>query len=90
MKQLRQKWYNVSIQAKCILLMGTMLMAIWILIASVMLQLQIFTGKSSVIMNDYSDITSFLNTFSAENVSLDAYMRPIQPMNAKEDFSYRI
>lgn len=86
MKQLRQKWYNVSIQAKCILLMGTMLVAIWILIASVMLQLRIFTGKSSVIMNDYSDITSFLNTFSTENVSLDAYMRPIQPMNAKEDF----
>ena len=35
MKWLRQKWYNVSIQAKSLLLMGSMLAAAWVLVALV-------------------------------------------------------
>lgn len=86
MKWLQQKWYDVSIQAKSALLMSTMLVATWILVALVMFQLQTFSSKSSIIMNEYMDIADFMDTFSAENVSLEAYMRPIQPMNAKEDY----
>lgn len=85
MKWLRQKWYNVSIQTKSLLLMGSMLAAAWVLVALVV-QLHTFSGKSEIIMNEYMDITGFLNTFSTENVCLEAYIRPVQPLNAKEDY----
>ena len=86
MKWLRQKWYNVSIQTKSLLLMGSMLAAAWVLVALVVVQLRTFSGKSEIIMNEYMDITGFMNTFSAENVCLEAYIRPVQPLNAKEDY----
>ena len=86
MKWLRQKWYDVSIQSKSVLLMGIMLAATWVLVALVMVQLHTFSGKSSAIMGKYMDITGFMDAFSAENASLDAYMRPIQPLNAREDY----
>ena len=86
MKWVRQKWYDVSIRAKSIFLMGTMLAATWILVGLVVLQLQTFSGKSSIIMNEYMDITGFMGAFSAENVCLEAYIRPVQPMNAREDY----
>ena len=86
MKWVRQKWYDVSIQAKSILLMGTMLAATWILVGLVVLQLHTFSSKSSIIMNEYMDITGFMEAFSAENVYLEAYIRPVRPMNAREDY----
>lgn len=86
MNWLRQKWYNVSIQTKSLLLMGSMLAAAWVLVALVVVQLRTFSGKSEIIMNEYMDITGFMNTFSAENVCLEAYIRPVQPLNAREDY----
>ena len=84
MKWLQQKWYDVSIRTKSILLMGMMLAATWVLVALVMIQLHTFSERSSVIMDEYMDITGFMDAFSAENASLEAYMRPIQPIDAKE------
>ena len=86
MKWLQQKWYDVSIRTKSILLMGMMLAVTWVLVALVMIQLHTFSERSSVIMDEYMDITGFMDAFSAENASLEAYMRPIQPIDAKEDY----
>ena len=86
MKWLQQKWYDVSIRTKSMLLMGIMLAVTWVLVALVMIQLHTFSERSSVIMDEYMDITGFMDTFSAENASLEAYMRPIQPIDAKEDY----
>ena len=74
MKWLRQKWYNVSIQTKSLLLMGSMLAAAWVLVALVVVQLRTFSGKSEIIMNEYMDITGVMNTFSAGNVWLEAHI----------------
>lgn len=86
MKWLQQKWYDVSIRTKSILLVGMMLAVTWVLVALVMIQLHTFSERSSVIMDEYMDITGFMDAFSAENASLEAYMRPIQPIDAKEDY----
>lgn len=86
MKWLQQKWYDVSIRTKSILLMGMMLAVTWVLVALVMIQLHTFSERSSVIMDEYMDITGFMDAFSAENASLEAYMRPIQPIDAKGDY----
>ena len=53
MKWLQQKWYDVSIRTKSILLMGMMLAVTWVLVALVMIQLHTFSERSSVIMNEY-------------------------------------
>ena len=74
MKWLQQKWYDVSIRTKSILLMGMMLAVTWVLVALVMIQLHTFSERSSVIMDEYMDITGFMDAFSAENASLEAYM----------------
>ena len=53
MKWLQQKWYDVSIRTKSILLMGMMLAVTWVLVALVMIQLHTFSERSSVIMDEY-------------------------------------
>ncbi|MDO4315623.1 MAG: histidine kinase [Oscillospiraceae bacterium] len=68
------------------LLMGTMLAAIWFLAVAAMLQLQSFSRESDVIMNEYIDITGFMDAFSAENVSLEKFMRPSSREDAREDY----
>ncbi|WP_298028579.1 sensor histidine kinase [uncultured Dysosmobacter sp.] len=77
MEHIRQLWCRMSIRLKCMLLMGTLLAALWFLVVAAMLQLQSFSRKSDVIMNEYIDITGFMDAFSAENVCLEAYIRPI-------------
>ena len=51
MKWLQQKWYDVSIRTKSMLLMGIMLAVTWVLVALVMIQLHTFSERSSVIMD---------------------------------------
>lgn len=86
MNRLRQKWYAISIRAKVILLAGVVLAALWTLVAMVMIQLRSFSGRSSIIMEEYMDITGFMDAFSAENVCLEAYTRTIQPPEARRDY----
>ena len=43
MKWLQQKWYDVSIRTKSMLLMGMMLAVTWVLVALVMIQLHTFS-----------------------------------------------
>ena len=50
MKWLQQKWYDVSIRTKSMLLMGMMLAVTWVLVALVMIQLHTFSERSSVII----------------------------------------
>ena len=76
MNSLLNKWHNLSIRAKSFFLVGVMLAVMWILVALVLIQFQSFSRKSHVIMNDYSDVTGFLDTYSEENVWLEAYIRP--------------
>lgn len=86
MNIVRQKWYSISIRAKVILLAGIILVALWALVALVMLRLHIFSSQSAIIMNEYMDITGFMDAFSEENVCLEAYVRQIQPPEARENY----
>ncbi len=86
MRQLLQKWYNTSIRTKSTFLMGSMLVMTWLLVIMVTLRLHGFSSASSIIMHDYMDITGFLDAFSAENVSLEAYIRPIFTEQTREEY----
>lgn len=78
MGDIRQKWYDLSIRTKSLLLLGAMLTLMWLLVALLLVQLRSFSTQADIIMNDYMDITSFLTAFSEENVCLEAYIRPGQ------------
>ena len=80
------KWRDISIRAKSFLLMGIILVSMWTLAVFVILQLHEFNRKSDVIMNDYMDITGFLDSFSAENVALEAYIRPTASEVAQAEY----
>lgn len=86
MERVRQFWLGISIKVKCVLLMGTLLAAMWILVAAVMLQLQLFSRDSNVIMEQYIDITGIITAFSAENVKLEEFMRPSSMADAREAY----
>ena len=88
MKKLIQAWADISIRKKIILMVGSILAATWFLICVVVSQQRQFSEESSIIMNDYIEITSFLNAFSAENVCLEVYMRENAPNTAQEDYLY--
>ena len=76
MKRLLQKWRDVSIKTKSSILVGIMIASMWALVAYEMMQFRDFSRKSDVIMNDYIEITGFMDAFSEENVWLEAYIRP--------------
>ena len=76
MKKLLQKWRDVSIKTKSSILVGIMIASMWALVAYEMMQFWDFSRKSDVIMNDYIEITGFMDAFSEENVWLEAYIRP--------------
>ena len=86
MNKLRQKWYTIPIRSKVILLAGVILAALWTLVALVMIQLHSFSGQSAIIMEEYMDITGFMDAFSAENVYLEVHIRQIPPPDAKENY----
>ena len=89
MKRIRHllgRWTDVSIGVKSILLMGIMLVSLWTLVILATQQLRGFSAESDVIMNEYMDITGFMNAFSAENVALETYIRPSLSVNALEDY----
>lgn len=90
MNKLRQKWYAFSIRSKVILLAGVVLAALWTLVALVMMQLHSFSGQSAIIMDEYMDITGFMDAFSAENVCLEAHVRQIPPPDAKKNYLFAI
>ena len=76
MKKLLQKWRDISIKTKSSILVGIMIASMWALVAYEMMQFRDFSRKSDVIMNDYIEITGFMDAFSEENVWLEAYIRP--------------
>lgn len=86
MNIVRQKWYSISIRAKVVVLAGIVLISLWALVALVMLRLHTFSSQSAIIMNEYMDITGFMDAFSAENVCLEVYVREIQPPEARENY----
>lgn len=86
MKKLIQTWNDISIRKKIVLMVGSIMAATWVLICVVVMQQRHFSQESSIIMNDYMEITSFLDAFSAENVCLEVYMRENSPENAEEDY----
>lgn len=81
-----KNWGDVSIRLKSTLLMGTVLAVTWTLVVLVLLQLQHFSGESAIIMNKYLDATSFMNTFSTENVCLEAFLRPMHSSDTLNDY----
>lgn len=86
MKHLYRKWMELSIKVKISFLMGAVLMMMCLIVASVTLQLDAFTQKSKGIMDEYQKITGFIEAFSAENICLESYIRPVSPSNALEDY----
>lgn len=74
--RLLNKWHNLAIKSKSFLLMGAMLATMWVLVVLVLIQFQSFRHQADGIMNDYGDITAFLDAYSAENVWLESYIRP--------------
>lgn len=86
MEYIKQMWRRTSIKLKCMLLMGTLLAALWFLVVAAMLQLQSFSRESDVIMNEYIDITGFMDAFSAENMELEKFMRPSTMADTREDY----
>ena len=86
MRRLMQIWYDGSIKVKSTLLVGVAFLAMCFLVVVVMLQLYRFSWNSSVIMNGYMDITSFLDTFSEENRALEIYIRPVSPEGARDNY----
>ncbi len=81
-----RRWQDISIRTKSVLLMGVMLVSMWTLVVLAMQQLRAFSGQSDVIMDEYMDITGFLDTFSAENVALEMYIRPTPSADALENY----
>lgn len=86
MRRLVQTWNDISIRKKIVLMVGSIMAATWFLICVVVMQLRHFSQESSIIMNDYMEITSFLNAFSAENVCLEVYMRENPPDSAQDEY----
>ena len=76
MNLISRKWRDVSIRFKFLIPLAALLAVLWGMIIAVVLQLEVFSRRSGVIMNGYMEITAFLDAFSAENVCLEAYMRP--------------
>lgn len=76
MKQLAKRWNDLSIRTKFFLVVGVMLVAAWSVVFMVMLHFRQFSRDSDIIMSDYREITGFMDSFSAENVALEAYIRP--------------
>lgn len=86
MRRLQKTWNDISIRKKIALMVGSIIVATWLLICIVVLQQRHFSQESSIIMDDYMEITSFLNAFSAENVCLEVYMRENAPDSAQEEY----
>ena len=86
MKNLLQAWYDISVRKKILLSVGSVMVVTWALVCVVLVQQRHFSSESSIIMNDYIEITSFLDAFSAENVCLEVYMRETSPESAEEDY----
>lgn len=83
---IRQKWYSISIRTKVVFLAGVMLASLLALVALVTLRLHTFSRQSDIIMDEYMDITGFMDAFSEENVCLEAYIRIIQPPEARKNY----
>ena len=64
MKKLLQKWRDISIKTKSSILVGIMIASMWALVAYERMQFRDFSRKSDVIMNDYIEITGFMDAFS--------------------------
>ena len=86
MKNLVQSWNDISVRKKILLAVGSIMVITWALVCVVLVQQRHFSSESSIIMNDYLEITSFLDAFSAENVCLEVYMRETSPESAEEEY----
>lgn len=90
MRHLYQKWLDLSIKVKIALLMSAVVMNMCFVVAIVTLQLDTFTQKSKGIMNEYQEITGFMEAFSAENICLESYIRPVSSSNVLENYQNAI
>ncbi len=86
MKRITRAWGNISIRRKIVLMVGSIMAGTWLLICMVMVQQQRFSQESDIIMQDYMEISSFLDAFSAENACMDVYIRENAPENADADY----
>lgn len=76
MATIKYLWGRMSIRLKCVLLMGTVLTVMWLLAVSTTMYLHSFSRETDIIMIEYIDLSTFIEQFSAENVSLEDFMRP--------------
>lgn len=90
MRQIYQKWLDLSIKIKIALLMSAVVLNMCVVVTIVIFQLDTFTQKSKGIMNEYQEITGFMEAFSAENICLEGYMRPVASSTALESYQNAI
>lgn len=76
MKRLARRWYDLSIRTKFFLLAGVMLVMVWSVVFAAVFRFQEVSHSTDVIMGEYQQITGFMDTFSAENMVLETYVRP--------------
>lgn len=69
-------WKDMSIRTKLTFVLGILLGFVWAVVFLNVYQLQHLTYQSGHIMRQYDQITAFINAFSAENICMDAYVRP--------------
>ena len=69
-------WRDVPIRYKLATVLGILLGFMWIIVFLNVVHLQSLTRESGRIMGQYEEITDFINAFSAENICMDAYVRP--------------
>ena len=75
-RKLYRFWSDVPIRHKLTVVLGVLLGFMWVIVFLNVIQLQRLTRESEEIMGQYEEITNFINAFSAENIYMDAYMRP--------------
>lgn len=66
--------------------MGVLLCVMWLIVFAIVAQLQSVSRASGGIMEGYIEITNFMNAFSAENIQMEAYVRPAH--TEEEEFNY--
>lgn len=76
MRRLINWWSDLSIRLKFLFIVSVMLVAAWSLVFLVMYRFRQSNNVSNRIMHDYLEITDFMDSFSAENVALETYIRP--------------
>ena len=69
-------WRDIPIFRKMMIILGTLMGLMWIIVIFNVIQLSTLANKSTGIMQQYNEITGFINAITREDSCLEAYVRP--------------